>query len=121
MNIDNDTRPRLVFEEMLWNPELSGIKEFLHLQYIGSDGVGGYFCNADRVRNGSFIQWLFGYDGSQGFPSVASMLHENVQYTAGCPTVINGIEVNTYKGVWEIPEWEANLDVKYYWSGEREA
>jgi len=116
MNIDNDTTPRLVVEEMLWNPELSGVKNFLHLQMIGEAGVDGFFCNSDKVRNGSFIQWLFGYDGSQGFPSVASMLHENVQYTPGCPTVINGIPVNTYRGEWEIKEWEAKLKVKYYWS-----
>ena len=39
-------------------------------------------------------------------------------HVAGCPTVINGIPVNTYRGEWEIKEWEAKLKIKYYWSGE---
>ena len=59
MNIDNDTTPRLVVEEMLWNPELSGVKNFLHLQMIGEAGVDGFFCNSDKVIQIKFLQSFF--------------------------------------------------------------
>ena len=50
--------------------------------------------------------------------SLFRMLHMGAEYTSGCPTTIRGIEVNTYKGKWNISEWDALLDVKYYWSSE---
>ena len=51
---------------------MSGVKNFLHIASVGADGLNGIECNTDKVpTNGSFIQWLFGWDGSQGFPSVA--------------------------------------------------
>ena len=50
--------------------------------------------------------------------NIFRMLHFGAQYTAGCPTVIRGIEVNTFRGKWNISEWDAMLDVKYYWSSE---
>ena len=46
------------------------------------------------------------------------MLHMAGPYEPGCPTVINGIPVNTYRGVWTIDAWQASLNVKYYWSGQ---
>ena len=46
------------------------------------------------------------------------MLHMAGPYEPGCPTVINGIPVNTYRGVWTIDAWQATLNVKYYWSGQ---
>ena len=29
-----------------------------------------------------------------------------------------GVEVNTFRGKWNISAWDALLDVKYYWSSE---
>jgi len=114
---ENYTIPSLLTEELIWNPELSGIKNFLHVSSFGADGFDGIECHADKVpTNGSFINWLFGWDASHGFPSVTGMLHLGAEWTPGCPAVINGIEVNTYKGKWNISVWNALLDVKYYWS-----
>ena len=38
---------------------------------MGADGHDGTECYADTIRNGSIMQWLFGWDGSQGIPTVA--------------------------------------------------
>ena len=57
-------------------------------------------------------------DDDDPHTSIFRMLHFGGEYTGGCPTTIRGIEVNTYKGVWNISEWDALLDVKYYWSSE---
>jgi len=117
LKVENHTIPSLLTEELIWNPVLSGVKNFLHVSSFGADGFDGIECHADKLpTNGSFINWLFGWDGSHGFPSVTGMLHLGAEYTPGCPTVINGIEVNTYKGKWNISAWNALLDVKYYWS-----
>merc|ERR1719244_2123423 len=40
----------------------------------------------------------------------------DANYVSGCPTVVNGIEVNTFHGLWKIEEWDADLSVDYYWS-----
>ena len=50
---------------------MSGVKNFLHVASFGADGFDGIECHADKVpTNGSFINWLFGWDASHGFPSV---------------------------------------------------
>ena len=83
---------------------------------IGRDGIDGYECFTDSHPEDSFIQWLFGWDESHGFPSVLGMLHMDAAYSPGCPQVINGITVNTYVGKWKIDAWQTELDVKYFWS-----
>ena len=52
---------------------------------IGRDGIDGYECFSDSHPEDSFIQWLFGWDESHGFPSVLGMLHMDAAYTPGCP------------------------------------
>jgi hypothetical protein len=131
---NNQTVPELLMETMIWNPELSGVKEFLSIVTRDEDGNTGSFCGADELKPGSFMQWMFGYKPGQGFPGVAGMIHmADADYVAGCPTVVRGkgvyachiyysssscqgIEVNTYHGLWKIAEWDADMSVDYYWS-----
>ena len=117
MHIHNETLPRMVRETMTWNPEMSGVKNFITTIAAGADGYDGYECFTDAVRDGSILQWLFGWDSDHGFPSIAGMLHMNGQYKPGCPDVIRGIEVNTWIGSLNISEWDTILNVTYYWSG----
>jgi len=116
MHIHNETLPRMVRETMIWNPEMSGVKNFITTIAAGADGYDGYECFTDAVRDGSILQWLFGWDSDHGFPSIAGMLHMNGQYKPGCPDVIRGIEVNTWIGSLNISEWDTILNVTYYWS-----
>ena len=87
---------------------------------IGRDGIDGYECFSDSHPEDSFIQWLFGWDESHGFPSVLGMLHMDAAYSPGCPQVINGITVNTFVGKWKIDAWQTELDVKYFWSSKQD-
>ena len=92
MLINNETVPQLVTETMLWNPELSGVKEFLNIYTRDADGNSGSFCGADTLKPGSFMQWMFGYKPGQGFPGVAGMIHmSDANYVSGCPTIVNGM------------------------------
>ena len=110
--INNETVPELLEETMLWNPELSGINEFLNIYTRDENGKQGDFCGADALKPNSFMQWMFGYKPGQGvklsvlqfylyfnhgfnigFPGVASMIHfADASYVSGCPTVIRGIK-----------------------------
>ena len=96
VTVNNETVAELVTETMIWNPELSGIKEFIHIASRDNDGDTGQLCSADKVQPGSFTQWLFGYKPGQGFPGVAGMIHMGGDnYVAGCPTIVRG-ENNTH-------------------------
>ena len=104
---------------ILFNPELSGIDYFIDVYSGGSDGLYGQMCDADKVRDGSILEWMFGWSpGNGGLPSVSGLLHAGGEFTAGCPGVFRGVEVNTFRGKWNISAWDALLDVKYYWSSE---
>ena len=88
---NNQTVPELIGESMLWNPELSGINEFLNIYTTDEDGNTGHFCGADKLRPGSFMEWMFGYKPGSGFPGVANMIHwADANYVSGCPTVVRG-------------------------------
>ena len=116
--ITNLSEPRLIDEYIIFNPELSGLDYFIDVYSGGANGLYGEICDADRVRDGSILEWMFGWSPGAGLPSVSGMLHFGGQYTAGCPQVVRGVEVNTFRGKWNISAWDALLDVKYYWSSE---
>jgi len=117
VTVNNQTVPEMVVETMIWNPELSGVKEFIHIMTRDQDGNTGQICEADTLAAGSFIEWMFGYTPGQGFPGVASMIHmADANYVSGCPTIVRGIEVITFQGLWKIAEWDADMSVDYYWS-----
>ena len=117
--ITNLTEPRLIDEWILYNPELGGVDYFIDVYTGGADGLYGQMCDADKVRDGSILEWMFGWSpGNGGLPSVSGLLHAGGEFTAGCPGVFRGVEVNTFRGKWNISAWDALLDVKYYWSSE---
>jgi len=116
---DGIAEPVLLLEQIIWNPELSGIKYFLSVTSSDDDGNIGSLCMADQVREDSITGWMFGFDPTnpgESIPSIAGMVHMNTNFTPGCPTIKRGIEVNTFQGTWAIPAWDAQLRVVYYWS-----
>ena len=69
--ITNLTEPRLIDEWILYNPELGGVDYFIDVYTGGADGLYGQMCDADKVRDGSLLQWMFGWSPGNGIPSVA--------------------------------------------------
>ena len=69
--ITNLTEPRLIDEWILYNPELGGVDYFIDVYTGGADGLYGQMCDADKVRDGSLLQWMFGWSPGSGIPSVA--------------------------------------------------
>ena len=68
--ITNLTEPRLIDEWILYNPELSGVDNFIDVYTGGADGLYGQMCDADKVRDGSILQWMFGWSPGNKIPSV---------------------------------------------------
>jgi len=117
--VDNETVNSVIWEKIIWRADLHGVDRFLNIYDVDSNNNRGLFCMADSLRGDSFIQWLFGFDLNDpdaGIPSVAGMLHLMGDYTYKGPGRKNGIECQTWEGTWNIPQWDANLAVTYYWA-----
>ena len=69
--ITNLTEPRLLDETILFNPELGGIDYFIDVYTGGADNLYGQTCDADKIRDGSILQWMFGWSPGSGHLSVA--------------------------------------------------
>ena len=102
-------------------------------------------CLADNTTHSAVLDWLFGFNpncttdtnpSDCPMPSVGSMLHAVGDYTwdscqeiRGARTILwniyhiflwKGIKTNLFKTNWHIDTWNADLSVKYYWSGKEE-
>ena len=75
------------------------------------------FCSEiefTKIREGS--------DRIKGFRKVSQFrIYKDVvfKYAFKIKFKFQGIEVNTFYGLWKIEEWDADMSVTYYWSGER--
>lgn len=112
----------LLYDKIIWNDALSGAKNFINHIIVGYP-TGVQFCLTDNVYQSSILDWLFGFDpncpGNHAdcqLPSVTHMLHMAGCWTEVGKAVYRGVNVIEYNATWKIDAWNANLNVKYYWS-----
>ena len=81
-------------------------------------------CTVDTTSEDSILDFLFGFDPSCvetddqkcGTPNIGSILHAIGNWTwTDCPT-FRGIATNLFETQWHVDEWNADLNVKYYWT-----
>lgn len=117
---NNRTVNDIAIDSVIWDESMDGIDQFINTVIIGSGKGVELACFADKIaQEGGLMDWLFGFDPSNpdhNLPSVAHMLHFGLNYTSGCETNVRGMEVNTWHGHWSIAEWNAELEVTYYFS-----
>ena len=76
----------------------------------------------DNVTTSSILDLLFGFDLSckEGEecrpPNIGTMLHAVGNYTWDSKQDIRGIKTDMFKAKWTIAEFNAEVEVRYYWS-----
>jgi len=116
---------QLMVNSFLWNPFISGVENFIMTTVYGYP-ESETTCLVDDVYDQSQLDWLFGFNPSCRpgnatspdctQPSVAGMLHTAGNYTFDSCQTTRGIATNLFTTHWSIPEWQAEIDVRYYWS-----
>ena len=76
----------------------------------------------DNVTTSSILDLLFGFDLSckEGEecrpPNIGTMLHAVGNYTWDSKQDVRGIKTDMFKAKWSIAEFNAVVEVRYYWS-----
>eukprot|EP00094_Tigriopus_californicus_P003139 TCALIF_03021-PA protein Name:"Protein of unknown function" AED:0.06 eAED:0.06 QI:124/0.7/0.72/1/0.8/0.81/11/372/612 len=117
----NDGAVLVTNDNIIWNPDIGGINNFLHVNTIKEENDKGVaVCRADTIPDDPIIRFAFGLDPENPtFPSLVLsacfILDRN--YTCDGPVEpVDGIPVVKYTGFMENTDVSAKLQIEYFWS-----